>query len=187
MRKRNAAGSLRLTSDRVHLRELTASDMPDVNRWRNDPELIGHLAAPYRYVNPETDRDWFDGYQRSRGTQVRCCIWTARSPRRRVGLVSLTAIDPVHRSAEFHIMIGEKRDRGAGLGTEATRLMLHHAFANLNLNRVYLTVLEENRAAVAIYRKLGFRREGVLRQAVFKRGVYKNLVLFAALRTRAKA
>lgn len=182
MRKPRGTGLLRLESGRVLLKELSASDMPAVNRWRNDPELVSHLASPYRFVNAETDRDWFESYQRSRSTQVRCCIWTLRRPHRRVGLVSLTGIDPVHRSAEFHVMIGEDRDRGAGLGTEATRLMLDHAFFNLNLHRVYLTVLEENRRAVAVYRKLGFKREGVLRQAAFKQGAYKDLVLFSVLR-----
>lgn len=38
------------------LREIELSDIETVNSWRSDPELIGHLLAPFRYISAETDR-----------------------------------------------------------------------------------------------------------------------------------
>jgi len=33
------------------LRELRKEDIPKINKWRNDSELINHLGAPFRYIN----------------------------------------------------------------------------------------------------------------------------------------
>ena len=44
------------------LREIELSDIETVNSWRSDPELIGHLLAPFRYISPETDKRWYDDY-----------------------------------------------------------------------------------------------------------------------------
>lgn len=38
--------------------------------------------------------------------------------------------------------------------------MLEHAFSNMNLHRVELAVLEDNRRARALYEKVGFVEEG---------------------------
>ena len=79
-------------------------------------------------------------------------------------------------------MIGEKSAWGKGLGTEVTRYVLDYAFDALNLNRVHLTVLATNPRAIAVYEKLGFEREGVMRQAQFKRGAYIDVVVMGKLR-----
>ena len=44
----------------------------------------------------------------------------------------------------FGISIGVKEEWDHGYGTEATELMLQHAFGTLNLNRVWLHVYEDN-------------------------------------------
>ena len=42
------------------LRELERKDIPTINRWRNNPELVALLGAPFRYINSEVDEKWFD-------------------------------------------------------------------------------------------------------------------------------
>ena len=37
------------------LRELESKDLAEINVWRNDPELISQLGAPYRYINLRVD------------------------------------------------------------------------------------------------------------------------------------
>ncbi|WP_416196935.1 GNAT family N-acetyltransferase [Pseudomonas sp. Teo4] len=58
---------------------------------------------------------------------------------------------------------------------------MRHAFMDLNLNRVYLTVLENNARALSLYKKVGFKVEGTLRQAVFKNGEYCNMTQMSIL------
>jgi RimJ/RimL family protein N-acetyltransferase len=59
--------------------------------------------------------------------------------------------------------------------------MLQHAFGDLNIHRVYLSVLADNARAIRLYERIGFRHEGVQREAVFKCGRYIDLLTMAAL------
>ena len=65
---------------------------------------------------------------------------------------------------------------------EAVRLLLDFAFRDLNLHRVYLHVFDTNAAAIRIYEKVGFVREGVLRQAAHIDGRYVDVMVMSILR-----
>jgi RimJ/RimL family protein N-acetyltransferase len=164
----------------VTLRELAREDIPLVNRWRQDRDLVDGLGAPARYISEDVDQAWFDDYLRRRGNDVRCTILVDGEPEP-VGLVSLTGIDSVHRRAELHLMIGRRDLHGRGIGTVATQEMLRHAFGDLNLHRVFLSVLAHNRAALRVYEKAGFAREGLARDAAYKRGRYEDMIQMAIL------
>ena len=164
----------------VKLRELAREDIPLVNRWRQDRDLVDGLGAPARYISEDVDQAWFEDYLRRRGVDVRCAVLVDGDPEP-VGLVSLTGIDPVHRRAEFHLLIGRRDLHGRGIGTSATQQMLRHAFDDLNLHRVFLTVLAGNPAAIRVYEKAGFRREGLARESAYKRGRYEDMVEMAIL------
>lgn len=162
------------------LRELERKDIEIINRWRNDPELIGSLGAPFRYINAEVDQRWYEQYMNSRGSCVRCAVVDEKDEI--LGLVSLMSIDSVNRSAHLHIMIGNLENRGKGIGTFAVCELVNHAFNNLNLRRIELGVLETNEPAIRLYQKVGFVREGVKRQSVYKNGAYLNLIMMGLLR-----
>ncbi len=163
------------------LRELERRDLGEINKWRNDPELIACLGAPFRYINLNVDEAWFDGYMKSRNNTVRCAI-VEDGKDEILGLVSLVSINHMNQSAEFHIMIGNKDNQGKGMGLFAVREMLNHAFYNLNLQRVELTVLEDNLRARHLYEKVGFIREGVKRSSKYKNGKFNNMILYSILK-----
>lgn len=161
------------------LRELSREDMPIINSWRNNPNIIECLGAPYRYINQAVDDRWFDSYMTQRNNTIRCVIIAENE--KVIGLVSLTDIDYIHRKTTFHIMIGDKDNQSKGAGTYALACMLHHAFNNMNLHRVELDVLSSNVKAIGLYEKMGFVREGVFREACFKNGVYVDMIHYALL------
>lgn len=163
------------------LRELERKDLKEINKWRNDSELIASLGAPFRYINKEVDEKWFDSYMSNRSNAVRCAI-VDQNDDVILGLVSLVSIDHLNQCAEFHIMIGNAENQGKGIGTFATKEMIHHAFYNLNLHRVELTVLEDNKRAQKLYEKVGFVREGVKRQAKYKSGKFVNMLMYSLLK-----
>ena len=70
--------------------------------------------------------------------------------------------------------------RGQGLGGRLMRQALDAAQA-YGLHRIELTVRENNKNAVALYRKLGFETEGLLRDAIKVDHAYENVVLMAVL------
>lgn len=165
----------------VTLRELARSDIPLVNAWRQDRLITDPLGAPPRHISLDVDLAWFDAYLAQRASNVRCAI-CVDGAEIAVGLVSLTNIHPVYRSGEFHMMIGRRDLQNRGVGTAATRAMLRHGFMDLNLHRIYLTVLAANAPAVRVYEKVGFRHEGRAREAVYKNGTYEDVLLMAVLK-----
>lgn len=162
------------------LRELEREDIPAINSWRSDKDLIESLGATFRYINKEVDYNWFDNYLANRGNNIRCSILNEAD--QLIGLVSLTNIDRLNQSAFFHIMIGKSSKRSKGIGSYATNEILNHALYDMNMNRVELSVLASNERAIALYEKVGFKKEGVERQAVFKNGRFADMVSMAILK-----
>ncbi len=73
-----------------------------------------------------------------------------------------------------------KSHRGQGLGEKLIRTTLAAA-KEKGLTRIELTVRETNTNAIALYKKVGFEVEGVLRNAIYVDGVYTNHIAMAIL------
>jgi RimJ/RimL family protein N-acetyltransferase len=80
------------------------------------------------------------------------------------------------------IGIGDREQWGKGYGREAMELVLRYGFHELNLHRIQLTVFEYNERAIALYEKLGFRREGVYREFMQRDGKRYDMLLYGLLR-----
>jgi ribosomal protein S18 acetylase RimI-like enzyme len=70
--------------------------------------------------------------------------------------------------------------RGQGLGGRLLRQTLDAA-RTFGLHRIELTVRQDNRSAIALYRKIGFEIEGLMRDAIKVDDVCENVVLMALL------
>ncbi|MGF6769732.1 RimJ/RimL family protein N-acetyltransferase [Paraburkholderia sp. GAS199] len=169
-----------MTTNEIFLREIERDDLAVINSWRADQALVGLLGGNFRHVGPEIDDRWFDNYLGARSNNVRLAICLAPA-REAIGVTYLLNIDWTNRCAEFSIQIGVESARGQGIGEIATRSILAHAFDDLNLHRISLTVLASNARAIKLYEKVGFRAEGLMRQAVFKGGRYQDVISMAVL------
>ena len=89
-----------------------------------------------------------------------------RASGRFAGEVVLNELDSDNQSCNFRILLCGAENRGRGLGTEATRLILAHAFETVGLHRVGLEVYEFNPRARRVYEKAGFVYEGTRRDAL---------------------
>jgi len=98
-----------------------------------------------------------------------------------VGFTGLVHVDLIDRIGEFFIMIGDQQNRGRGFGTEATRLLLDHAFLGIGLSNVNLRVFEYNLAGIRAYERAGFQRIGVRRKSKFMGGKMWDTVLMDAI------
>ena len=80
------------------------------------------------------------------------------------------------------IYIADTEMRGKGYGEEALKAILKWAFEDMNCERVTLDHFNDNMIAAALYEKVGFVREGVMRHGGKKNGQYVDLCLMAMLR-----
>ena len=110
-----------------------------------------------------------------------------RSGDRLVGTCAFSQLDGDNGSALYHITIGEKDAWGQGYGTEATRLMLNHAFGALGLHRIALFVFEFNERAIRAYKRCGFVIEGRSRESIFRDGRWWDEIAMSLLESDWRA
>ncbi len=171
-----------LTTERLSLRTLVDDDAAGpYSDWFNDAETC---AGNRHHVYPYSQSQALD-YIKSIRSDNSCIVLaiTLKSDKRHVGNVSLQNIDPLNRTADLAIIIGDKSCRGQGIGEEACRAIIAHGITALNLHRIACGTLATNEGMIAVARKLGFVQEGVLKEAAFKDGRYIDIVLFGLLAT----
>jgi RimJ/RimL family protein N-acetyltransferase len=162
----------------VVLTPVTTADLPVLLDWINDREQV-LFNSPYKPVSRQQHEEWFAAVQR-RSDMVLFGVRLTETAEL-IGTCQLHTIHPVHRSAELQIRLGKTSQRRKGYGTQAVRLLLEFAFRDLNLRRVYLHVFATNLAALRVYEKVGFTREGLLREAAFINGEYVDVVVMGIL------
>jgi len=168
----------------VYLRPLERSDAAPITGWINDPEVTGTLQT-YRPMTLEAEEEFIATNTRSEHAVVLGIVVKASD--QLIGVTGLEGIDFKNGHAQFGLFIGEKGEWGKGYASETTELMVAHAFDTLNLNRVWLHVYENNDRAIRAYEKVGFQREGVLRQETYRQGRYWDTVVMAILRQEWRA
>ena len=110
-----------------------------------------------------------------------------RASGRWAGEVVLNNLDRANGSCGFRIMLGSAEFRDRGLGTEASRLTLAHAFEVVGVHRVELQVYAFNPRAKHVYDRLGFRYEGTRRQALRWDGQWIDSHVMAILASEWRA
>ncbi|MCA9796788.1 MAG: GNAT family N-acetyltransferase [Candidatus Eremiobacteraeota bacterium] len=166
-----------MTGDLVRLAPLVEADLALLFEWINQRDLqLGNGA--FRPVSQSEHRSWYEALPQRRD-QVVFAV-RQHSDDSLLGSCQLVNIDPLARNAELRIRLG--RLPGRGFGTEATRLLLDFAFGDLNLERVYLFVQEQNQAARRVYEKVGFEVEGRLRRHAFVDGQFRDILVMGVLR-----
>jgi RimJ/RimL family protein N-acetyltransferase len=110
-----------------------------------------------------------------------------RTTDRLIGTCAFSQLDGDNGSALYHITIGESDAWGHGFGTEATQLMLDHAFGTLGLHRIALFVFEFNERAIRAYRRCGYIVEGRSRESIFRDGRWWDELAMSVLESDWRA
>jgi len=97
-----------------------------------------------------------------------------------IGEVSLKSIKWFNRKAEVSIFIIPEYQR-QGMAKSALKLLMKHAFDTFNLHRLEAEVFEYNAVSKSLIEKLGFKLEGVLREARYYNGKYWDILKYSIL------
>ena len=150
------------TGDRVRLRPVSVADVPDMVKALRDPEST-RLTGTHATFTAEQLRRWAATRADQADRLDLTIIELATGDY--AGEVVLNNLDVPNRACSLRISLAGPEFFGRGLGSEAIRLVLAHAFAT-GVHRVALEVYDFNPRARHVYAKLGFRHEGTLRQAL---------------------
>jgi [ribosomal protein S5]-alanine N-acetyltransferase len=147
--------------------------------WANDV-VAARLDFAYRPIDLISHRQWCETIGKD-PTRIVFAIRKARETAI-IGYVQISNINTVYGSADLGIRIGEERFRGQGFGKDALGLALNFCWNHVNLHRVQLTVFKHNQRAIRTYQALGFKKEGLLKQAAFIDGERIDVIVMAVLR-----
>jgi [ribosomal protein S5]-alanine N-acetyltransferase len=160
-----------LEGQKIYLRGIAKQDVnASYLSWLNDKETTKGLASGLFPTTLEALDLFVD--KAIANTDVVMLAICDNTTNEHIGNIKIDHFDWVGRTCELGLLIGNKNYWGKGIGYEACRLTLTYAFHTLNIRKVLLAVYANNPAAIGLYRKLGFKIEGTLRQQVFDDGAF---------------
>jgi RimJ/RimL family protein N-acetyltransferase len=170
-----------LHTTRLRLRPFTSADADDLFALHSSADVLRYWDSP-----PWSDRDRADGFIAScrqmadEGSGARPAIERA-SDGAFLGWCSLTRWNPTYRSASLGYCLSDAA-WGHGYATEAARALLQWAFDTVDLNRVQAEADTRNAASARVLEKLGFAREGTLREDCVVNGDVSDSWVYGLLR-----
>ncbi len=159
-----------LRGDGVTLRQIGPEDAPDLLEMVSDPSL--YEMKPGEPVKTLSAAEHMTGW------------WARDFAKRKVAFIGLyadelggrlsgvlEAFDVDDRVGAITVGYTLKRAAwGRGLATRGMRLLLAHLFDTVSLLRAQAFIMPANARSVAVVERLGFAREGLLRQAEYWKG-----------------
>lgn len=171
----------RIYGETVMLREYQPEDLAAIRSWHSLPGPTATLASIF--VRPHTVRDaegFLEEMLKSPGAGWYFVI-AQRETGDYIGQIDLRGGSLPNRHADLGMVIPDAANQGRGYGTEALGLLLQFAFCYAGLHRVGLEVYEFNHRAIHLYRKVGFRDEGRLRDYIYRDGAWHDTLLMGML------
>ena len=100
-----------------------------------------------------------------------------------IGHIELAAIDRCNGSARVcRVLVGDPSCRGRGIGTVMMEKIVEIGFRRLGLHRIELAVFDFNTSAIRCYEKVGFVKEGHLRECRKADDGYWSFYIMAIVR-----
>jgi len=149
----------------VNIRRFEEKDIPLKVKWINDEKNYKYLHYDLPLVEEKTLL-WFKNIK-DRTDRADFTITFENEP---VGLIGLLGIDNKNKKAEYYICLGEHKYKGKGIAYTASKLLIDYAFKELCLNKIYLYTEINNYPAQRLFEKIGFKKEGLLRNDIIYNG-----------------
>lgn len=108
--------------------------------------------------------------------------WGVEAEGRIVGTCTLARFDADNRRAELGYALG-RAYWGKGYMAKALPALLVFAFEQLNLHRVFADTDPRNVPSIRVLERLGFRREGLLREHYLVQGEPQDAIVYGLLRS----
>jgi RimJ/RimL family protein N-acetyltransferase len=154
------------------------------SRWTHDSEFMRLMeTGPARPMSAAMVRKQYEKLEKQveEDKNLYHFMIRARPEDRLIGKASIYWIEWANGNAYLRMGIGAAEDRRKGYGTQALRMSLRFAFAELNLFRLTAVVPEYNEGALALFRKFGFVQEVCRRKSLERDGRRWDLYLFGLL------
>ena len=174
-----------LNAPRVRLRTITPADAPALFGLFSDAETVRYWSHTAFTERAEADALVADIAAHAEAGDLLQWGVEVRATGVLVGTATLAGIDRMNQRAEVGFLVG-RAHWGHGYGGEAMRALISHAFGGpdvggIGLRRLEADVDPRNAASLRVLERLGFRREGLLRERWRVGGGVQDTVLLGLL------
>ena len=166
--------------DKLTLRAFREEDLEFLDRLCADPAALGAFEwFGFREVRSWRRRWEQDGFVGLDST----ALAVVAADGTLIGIASWKAIGRGSPGVCFEIGLALLPEyRGQGLGTAAQRLLVDHLFRFTTAHRLEAGTDAENLAEQKALERIGFTREGVLREVAFRDGTWRDTLIYGLLR-----
>lgn len=169
-----------LETERLVVRLVAESDLPALLEVNSSEEVTAML--PYATWHSRDDAEaWLRRMQGIQATgKALQLVVVSKSIGAAIGTCLLFQYEPDNGYAELGYVLG-RRHWGQGYMQEALRSLISHAFQTMHLRRLEAHVIAQNRASARLLERLGFTREGLLRQRWQSKGGIQDCEIYGLL------
>jgi RimJ/RimL family protein N-acetyltransferase len=89
-------------------------------------------------------------------------------------------LDYTNHSCEVGFCLSPE-NQGKGYGEMLAKKIINHATKKFNMHRIYLEVFNDNERAIRLYKKVGFKVEGILRDKIFKHNKFHDVMIMSII------
>lgn len=158
----------------ITFRSLNEPHLELVLGWRVSPHV-----TQYMYTDIKNDikhqQDWFGKIKNDRSQQH----WIIEYKDVKIGVISLSKIDLVNKSATSGFYIGDLQY--SMISSRILPYFLNYVFFEKDLNKLYIEVMSSNRGMIEMDLHYGFRHVGTLEKHVYKNGEFHDVEVLELL------
>lgn len=146
----------------INLIDLPKEIQLDSRNWRNSASVIKYFTI--QFIDEKTHQKWLDSMKENAPKNI---AFAMKMGEDFVGMIYLMKVNLKNQMADVGIYIHRDDLRGLGLGQKAFEFVINFAKNNLKLSKLNLEVLKDNRRAIKLYEKMGFKCVGEKNDKLF--------------------
>jgi [ribosomal protein S5]-alanine N-acetyltransferase len=166
-----------LETERLLLKPVEESDLKELLDMQWDRDLMKYMN--FKPLSYENQKDWF----RTQDKNTISFVVFLKQPEKLelIGLATLNQINQLHQRASWGLKI-KSNLQSKGVGFEASIILMHYGFSNLNLQKIHGDIVVDNIANRKMCQKIGAREEGILTRHYYQNGEFNDVVLVGILK-----
>lgn len=170
-----------LETERLLLRTMKAGDLDFVYRHFSDTDIYRYLVDEEPITTREQAKEIIEFYVEPVGNSYNRWVLELKSEKRPIGTCGYHQWHKNHHRAEIGYDL-EKASWQQGLMSEALEAVLGFGFEKISINRIEAMVHPENEKSIRLLVKLGFQKEGLLRDFYYQSGSFHDHWLLTLLK-----
>ena len=175
-----------LETERILLKPVEQEDLSFLMNLRWDASLTDYII--HDPISLNSQHVWLENI-RKKGDLALSIFYKETSDDSKIVLIGITGLYDFnyrHQRAVWKSLRILPEYQGRGIAFEASDLLINYGFNTLNLNKITSDSFENNNNIIKLLGKLGFKKEGVLKQHYFHQGEFKDAAIYSLLRKNYK-